>query len=89
MIGHKCQWLVNDKNDKENAKCINHDFANDGVNFSARDKHVGPFLIIKVHINGTVRIQPCHMTEHITLGDLCLTLSRGDGTNYWRLLACI
>ena len=55
---------IDDANEKENAKCINNDSAirdkvlitNRDVDNKSKDKHIGPFPILLVHITGTVRI---------------------------------
>ena len=68
----KNQWLVDNANDEENAKCIGHDYTtrkkvliiNEGIDSKTRDKNVGPFSILQVHANGTVRIQGSHIIEH-------------------------
>ena len=63
-IKYKCQWLVNDVNDKYNVQCINYDYAivdkvliiNEDVDCKAGNKHIQPFPTTQENTNGTVRI---------------------------------
>ena len=74
-IGQHRQILVDKANERENKKCVDFDYAignkimiaKDGVQCKAESKYEGPYEIIQVYSNGTVRIQWNKMTENSIL----------------------
>ena len=65
-IGHHCQRLVNDANDKEDVEWIDYYYIfrdkvliiyEKGVDQNAKDKHIGPFSIILLCTNHIVWIK--------------------------------
>ena len=70
-IGQRRQLLVDQNNARENRRRIDFDYTvgnkvllkKDGILRKAVDKNVGPYVIIQVHTNGTVRIQRGNISE--------------------------
>ena len=74
-IGQHRQILVDKANKRENKKHVDFDYAignkilisKDGVLRKSESKYEGPYEIIQVYLNGTVRIQQNKMTERLNI----------------------
>ena len=77
-IGKCRQQQVDRSNTIENKKQIDFDYRigtkvfliNDSIHRKAEDKNIGPYLIIEVFSNGTVRIQRGTINERINISRL-------------------
>ena len=74
-IGQHKQILVNKANKHENKKCVYFEYAignkiliaKDGVLHKAESNYEGPYEIIQVYTNGTVRIKRNKMTKILNI----------------------
>ena len=69
------QETINKSNAQENARCIDNDYQvgdrvlleKPGILRKMSQPRTGPFEIIKVHTNGTVRIRRNNVTEQVNI----------------------
>ena len=74
-IGERRQHLVSQNNLRENSKRVDYDWAvgdkcliiQDETQQKASDINLGPWVVISVHTNGTVRIQRDTVNERLNI----------------------
>ena len=74
-VGLQCQARVDKDAIRLNAKWLEHDYAvgdnilivQDGILRKAEDKYVGPYCIIQVYTNETIRIQGKNISKHLNI----------------------
>ena len=80
------QESINQSNVQENSKRIDHDYQvgdkvlleKPGIIRKMTQPRTGPFEIIKVHTNGTVRIRRNHVTEQVNIRRLTPYFERSN-----------
>ena len=84
VIGRRRQDQVESTNRRENKFRVPHDYAigdkilikKDGILRKAESKYEGPYTIIQVHCNGTVRIQRGSIAERLNIRRLTPYIER-------------
>ena len=74
-IGKRRQKLVDRDTERKNKRRLDFDYKvgdkvtlrKDGVLRKAEDKNTGPFVITRVHVNGTIRIQHGSVSERLNI----------------------
>ena len=75
-VGRRRRESVELNNARENSRRVNWDYAvgqlvllrnEDGKTCKAKDKSLGPYTIVQVHTNGTVRIQRGSISERLNI----------------------
>ena len=74
-IQERRQDVINKSNDRENVRRVDHDYAvgekvlveKPGINRKMSQPRTGPYEIVRVHTNGTVRIRRGAVTERVNI----------------------